>query len=124
MKAEVLDQKFDDGEEVLQYFDLNSVKKIKIYELLKNKRSEILSIANQHGAYNIRVFGSVARGEETEQSDIDFLVDYDLDKITPWFPMGLIEDLEALLGKKVDLVTAKSLHYFIRDKIMNEAISL
>jgi len=124
MKAEVLDQKFDDGEEVLQYFDLNSVKKIKIYELLKNKRSEILSIANQHGAYNIRIFGSVARGEETEQSDIDFLVDYDLDKITPWFPMGLIEDLEALLGKKVDLVTAKSLHYFIRDKIMNEAISL
>ena len=124
MKAEVLDQKFDDGEEVLQYFDLNSVKKIKIYELLKNKRSEILSIANQHGAYNIRVFGSVARGEETEQSDIDFLVDYDLDKITPWFPMGLIEDLEALLGKKVDLVAAKSLHYFIRDKIMNEAISL
>ena len=83
MKAEVLDQKFDDGEEVLQYFDLNSVKKIKIYELLKNKRSEILSIANQHGAYNIRIFGSVARGEETEQSDIDFLVDYDLNKITP-----------------------------------------
>ena len=124
MKAEVLDQKFDDGEEVLQYFDLNSVKKIKIYELLKNKRSEILSIANQHGAYNIRIFGSVARGEETEQSDIDFLVDYDLDKITPWFPMGLIEDLEALLGKKVDLVTAKSLHYFIRDKVINEAIPL
>jgi predicted nucleotidyltransferase len=97
---------------------------MKIYELLKNKRSDILSIANQHGAYNVRIFGSVARGEETEQSDIDFLVDYDLDKITPWFPMGLIEDLEALLGKKVDLVTAKSLHYFIRDKIMNEAISL
>lgn len=97
---------------------------MKIYELLKNKRSEILLIASQHGAYNIRVFGSVARGEETDQSDIDFLVDYDLDKITPWFPMGLIEDLEALLGKKVDLVTAKSLHYFIRDKIMSEAISL
>lgn len=57
MKAEVLDQKFDDGEEILQYFDLNSVKKIKIYELLKNKRSDILSIANQHGAYNIRIFG-------------------------------------------------------------------
>ena len=124
MKAEVLDQKFDDWEEILQYFDLNSVKKIKIYELLKNKRSDILSIANQHGAYNIRIFGSVARGEETEQSDIDFLVDYDLDKITPWFPMGLIEDLEALLGKKVDLVTAKSLHYFIRDKVINEAIPL
>lgn len=124
MTTEILDQKFDDGEEILQYFDSNSVKKIKIYEFLKNKRSDILSIANQHGAYNVRIFGSVARGEETEQSDIDFLVDYDLNKITPWFPMGLIEDLEALLGKKVDLVTAKSLHYFIRDRVINEAIPL
>ena len=83
MTTEILDQKFDDGEEILQYFDSNSVKKIKIYEFLKNKRSDILSIANQHGAYNVRIFGSVARGEETEQSDIDFLVDYDLNKITP-----------------------------------------
>ncbi|GFE69003.1 nucleotidyltransferase family protein [Chroococcus sp. FPU101] len=92
--------------------------------LLLEKREEILQIAAKHGAYNIRVFGSVARGEETEESDIDFLIDYDLDKITPWFPVGLIEDLENLLNKKVDVVTAKSLHYFIRDKIFKEAINL
>lgn len=93
-------------------------------DLLLEKREEILQIAAKHGAYNIRVFGSVARGEETEESDIDLLIDYDLDKITPWFPVGLIEDLENLLNKKVDVVTAKSLHYFIRDKIFKEAISL
>ncbi|PSF31073.1 DNA polymerase subunit beta [Aphanothece hegewaldii CCALA 016] len=93
-------------------------------DLLLEKREEILQIAAKHGAYNIRVFGSVARGEENEESDIDFLIDYDLDKITPWFPVGLIEDLENLLNKKVDVVTAKSLHYFIRDKIFKEAINL
>lgn len=52
-------------------------------DLLLEKREEILQIAAKHGAYNIRVFGSVAREEENEESDIDFLIDYDLDKITP-----------------------------------------
>lgn len=70
-------------------------------QLLQEKRIEILNIAAQHGVYNLRVFGSVARGEETETSDIDFLVDYDLDKISPWFPGGLILDLENLLNRLV-----------------------
>jgi uncharacterized protein len=95
-----------------------------IKQLLQEKRAEILSIAAKHGAYNLRIFGSVARGEETEASDIDFLVDYDLDKISPWFPGGLILDLENLLNHKVDVVTPKSLHYLIRDKVFHEAISL
>ncbi|MBW4556506.1 MAG: nucleotidyltransferase family protein [Trichormus sp. ATA11-4-KO1] len=98
--------------------------KIRLKQLLQEKREEILSIAAKHGAYNLRVFGSVARGEETEASDIDFLVDYDLEKISPWFPGGLILDLENLLNHKVDVVTPKSLHYLIRDKIFNEAVSL
>jgi uncharacterized protein len=93
-------------------------------QLLQEKREEILEIATKHGAFNIRIFGSVARGEETENSDIDFLIDYDLKKISPWFPGGLIMDLEALLEKKVDVVTAKSLHYFIRDRVLKEAINL
>ncbi|ACK68726.1 DNA polymerase beta domain protein region [Gloeothece citriformis PCC 7424] len=93
-------------------------------QLLQDKREEIFKIAAQHGAFNVRVFGSVARGEETENSDIDFLIDYDLSKTTPWFPVGLIEDLEQLLNRKVDVVTTKSLHYFLRDKILEEAISL
>jgi hypothetical protein len=92
--------------------------------LLQEKREEILNIAAKHGAYNIRVFGSVARGEETEASDIDFLIDYDLEKISAWFPGGLILDLETLLNRKVDVVTAKSLHDLIRDKVFNEAIAL
>ena len=52
---------------------------------LKQKREEILSIAVKHGAYNVRIFGSVARGEADEKSDIDFLIDYDIEKITLGF---------------------------------------
>ncbi len=93
-------------------------------EILQDKREEIISIAFKHGAYNLRIFGSVARGEETEISDIDFLIDYDLNKITAWFPSGLVEDLETLLNRKVDVVTTKSLHAFIKDKVFKEAIPL
>ncbi|MEC4812934.1 MAG: nucleotidyltransferase family protein [Scytonema sp. PMC 1069.18] len=93
-------------------------------QLLQEKREEILTIAAKHGACNLRVFGSVARGEETEASDIDFLIDYDLDEISAWFPGGLILDLETLLHRKVDVVTTQSLHYLIRDKVLNEAIPL
>ncbi len=92
--------------------------------LLEEKREEILHLAAKHGAFNVRVFGSVVRGEETEDSDIDFLIDYDLSRISPWFPVGLIEDLEKLLNRKVDIVTTKSLHYFLRDKIMKDAVYL
>ncbi|MFM2303658.1 MAG: hypothetical protein RLZZ135_1068 [Cyanobacteriota bacterium] len=97
---------------------------MKIKELLQEKRDEIIAIATKHGAYNVRIFGSVARGEETPLSDIDFLIDYDLSKISPWFPGGLLADLENLLGCKVDIVTEKGLHHFIRDRILKEAISL
>jgi uncharacterized protein len=93
-------------------------------ELLQEKRAEILSIAAKHGAYNLRIFGSVARGEETPNSDIDILIDYDLNKITPWFPSGLVQELEALLNREVDVVTTNSLHYFIQDKVLKEAIPL
>jgi len=101
---------------------VNPEKKLKL--LLQEKREEILQIASKHGAFNVRVFGSVARGEETENSDIDFLIDYDLKKTSPWFPVGLIQDLEALLGRKVDIVPAKCLHYFIKDRVLAEAIDL
>ncbi len=98
--------------------------KIGLKQLLQEKREEILNIAAKHGAYNLRIFGSVARGEDTEISDIDFLIDYDLNQISAWFPGGLIRDLEALLNRKVDVVTTQSLHYLIRDKVLNEAIVL
>ena len=59
-------------------------------KLVQDKREDILKIATNHGAFNVRVFGSVARGEETENSDIDFLIDYDLAKTSSWFPRWII----------------------------------
>ncbi|MCA2708489.1 MAG: nucleotidyltransferase family protein [Microcystis sp. M015S2] len=93
-------------------------------QLIQDKREDILKIATKHGAFNVRVFGSVARGEETENSDVDFLIDYDLAKTSPWFPGGLLVDLEDLLGCKVDIVTEKSLHHLIKQRILKEAIKL
>jgi predicted nucleotidyltransferase len=98
--------------------------KLGISEIITDKREAILKIASQHGAYGLKVFGSVARGEATEDSDIDFLVDYDLKKISPWFPVGLIHDLEELLQRKVDVVPANSIHPFIRDRIFQEAVEI
>jgi uncharacterized protein len=97
---------------------------MKINELLGIKREEILEIAAKHGAFNVRVFGSVARGEADEQSDIDFLVDYSLDKVSGWFPAGLVLELEALLGCKVDVATEKALKERIREEVLQQAISL
>lgn len=95
-----------------------------LLETLREKRTEILKIAANHGAFNVRVFGSVVREQETLESDIDFLIDYDLEKTTPWFPVGLIRDLEAALGKKVDVVTVAGLKARIRDEVLQESIEL
>src|SRR5271157_93663 len=64
---------------------------------IKQHRDEILRVAARHGAGNVRLFGSVARGEDTPESDVDLLVDVTGDT-TPWFPGSLIADLEQLLG--------------------------
>jgi uncharacterized protein len=95
-----------------------------IQDLLTSKRSQILAIAEQHGAYNVRVFGSVARGEATIDSDVDFLIDYDRSKRSAWFPAGLMLDLEDLLGRSVDVATVDMLKERIRDKVLQEAIVL
>lgn len=76
----------------------------------------------KHGAYNVQIFGSVARGEATEDSDVDFLVDYDLEKITPWFPGGLLIDLELLLNRRVDIATVDMLKERTRDRVLHEAV--
>lgn len=101
---------------------VNQEKKLK--RLLQERREEILAIASKHGAFNVRVFGSVARGEETENSDIDFLINYDINKISSWFPVGLIHDLEDLLGRKVDVVTETGLKERIRDRVLRDCILL
>jgi predicted nucleotidyltransferase len=84
-------------------------------------KEQIKNIAANHGAYNVRVFGSVARGESDQNSDLDLLVDYDLNKISPWFPVRLIRDLENLLQIKVDVVTPAGLKDRIRQQVLQEA---
>jgi predicted nucleotidyltransferase len=91
-----------------------------IDELLKEKRQDILRIATQHGAYNVRVFGSVARGEAGPGSDVDLLVDLEPDK-SLFDVGGLLMDLQTLLGREVDVVTEKALHWYIRDRVIREA---
>jgi uncharacterized protein len=94
-----------------------------IDQLLTTKRQEILRLAAKHGAHNVRVFGSVARGEAGPYSDVDFLVDAG-PKRTAFFPGGLLADLEELLGCNVDVVTEKALHPSIRARVLHEAIPL
>ena len=89
-------------------------------DILREKREEILRIAEKHGARNVRVFGSVAHGEATESSDIDLLVDT-AEETSPWFPAGLVEELEGLLGRRVDVVTANGLYWLLRRRILTEA---
>jgi uncharacterized protein len=91
-----------------------------IERLLQEKREEILRIAARQGVRNIRVFGSAARGETREGSDIDLLIETGPHR-TPWFPGGLIADLEELLGCRVDVVTEKALHWYLRDRVLQEA---
>ncbi len=91
--------------------------------LLKEKREDILRIAREHGARNVRVFGSAVHGDAGPESDIDFLVEFEkgrslLDQV------GLIQDLEDCLGQKVDVVTPNALHWYIKDRILADAVAL
>ncbi len=94
-----------------------------IEEIIKEKREDILRAAQKHGAFNVRVFGSVVRGESGPESDIDFLVE--LEKGRSLFDhAALMVELEKLLGRKVDIVTVKSLKPRVRERIIKEAIPL
>ncbi len=91
-----------------------------IEELLKDRREDILRIAAQHGAHNVRVFGSVARGEAQPDSDVDFLVEMESGRSLLDLG-GLLMDLQALLGREVDVVTDKGLRDRIRARVLHEA---
>jgi uncharacterized protein len=90
---------------------------------LRTRQDEILRIAAKHGAGNVRVFGSVARGDARPDSDVDFLVDI-VGPTTPWFPGSLLADLEDALGRRVDVVIARSLSPFIRESVLRDATPL
>jgi len=92
-------------------------------KLLERHRLDILRIARSHGARRIRVFGSFARGEERPDSDLDVLIDLEpgrdlLDIV------AMKQDLEALLGRKVDVVTEPAVSPYIRATVLKEAAAL
>ena len=94
-----------------------------IKELLKEKRDEILRIASKHGARNVRVFGSVARGEADEGSDVDLLVELEpgrslMDHAALWL------ELQEALGRRVDVVSDRGIKPRIRERVLREAIPI
>ena len=91
--------------------------------ILQSRQEDILRIARQHGVGRVRVFGSHARGTAGETSDIDLLIEVD-GPTSPWFPGGLVADLEALLGCRVDVVESDALRPEMRERALAEAVSL
>lgn len=92
-----------------------------IDDLIRPQRDVIRDIAEKHGAINVRVFGSVARGDAGPDSDVDLLVDAAA-VTSAWFPGGLVADLEALLGRRVDVVTERGLMPELRERVLREAV--
>ncbi|MBN2305274.1 MAG: nucleotidyltransferase domain-containing protein [Anaerolineae bacterium] len=95
-----------------------------IDDIIGDKRDKILQLADKHGATNVRVFGSVARGEAGPDSDLDLLVDWDLTRISAWGGAGLDIELQQLLGRRVDVASEDSLYWYVRDQVLQEAVVL
>jgi len=92
-------------------------------KLLKEKKQEILAIAQQNGIRNVRIFGSVARGKERLDSDIDLLVEIE-DGRTLFDLIRFKQEIESLLERKVDVLTDQAVHELLREQIMSEVIQL
>jgi predicted nucleotidyltransferase len=96
---------------------------MRIEELLRSRREEVLKIAAKNGARNVRIFGSVARGEADSKSDLDILVEF-----TPGSTLlnqsAMIRELESLLGLKVDVVSDQGLRERFRERVLSEAVPL
>ncbi len=115
--------------EVLDFVDFLVARQAQVTEprelsqLVREKREEILRIAASHGAHNVRIFGSVARGEAGPESDVDVLVDMEAGRSL--FDLGgLLSDLQELLNQPVDVVTEKGLREHIRERVLREAVPL
>ena len=90
---------------------------------IQQRRSEILRIADAHGAHHVRVFGSLARGEGREASDLDLLVQMDEDR-SLMDRIALKQALEDLLGVEVDVVNEKALRPAIRERVLHDLVEL
>ena len=96
---------------------------MKLNDRIQGNRQAILGLAQKYGARNVRIFGSVARGDDREDSDIDVLVDLESGRSLLDLG-GLLMDLRELLGCRVDVVTTKGLRERIRSRVLREAVSL
>jgi len=94
-----------------------------ISEILSANREPILRIARTHGVGSLRVFGSMARGDSRPDSDVDFLIEI-TGPTPPWFPGGLVADLEELLNRRVDVVEEEALNEELRERVRKEAVAL
>ena len=92
-------------------------------DVLKIKRNDILRLASQHGAHHVRVFGSVARGEAGPASDVDLLVQLDIGRSLLDL-IGLTQELESILHRKVDVLTDEGLSPYLKERIQPEAVPL
>jgi len=99
------------------------IKEQKMDDVVEKHRKQILVLAKQNGVHNVRVFGSMARNEAEEESDLDLLVDIDKGK-SGLALGGFLADVAAIVHRKVDVVTEKSLHPRIREKVLHEARAL
>lgn len=96
---------------------------MEIDKILKKKRVQILQIAEKHGASNLRIFGSVAKGKARQSSDLDILIELEPGK-SLLDHAALLQELEKLLGCKVDVVTERGLKERIREQVLQEAVPL
>ena len=92
-------------------------------ELRRSEKDQILRLAASYGVHNIRIFGSVARGDSSPSSDIDFLVDLDPDRRLMDLG-GLLTDLQEILHAPVDVATERMLRPTVRDRALREAVPL
>lgn len=91
-----------------------------MHQLIEAHRREILEIAARRGVTDVRVFGSMVRGDADEQSDVDLLVTLPVG-VSGLALGGLLADVEELLGRKVDVLTERGLHAALRQKVLAEA---
>jgi uncharacterized protein len=89
-------------------------------ETIHDRREDILQLARKHGAGNVALFGSAARGDDGPDSDVDLLIDV-TGETSSWFPGGLAADLEELLGRRVQIVIRRSLNPLIRKSVLKDA---
>ena len=102
---------------------MQAVTELDASKIISERRQDILRIAAAHGATNVRVFGSFARGTATQDSDIDLLVDLEANRSLIDLTR-LIAELSAALGRNVDVVTSDGLYWLIRRRVLREARAL